>query len=51
LLLGRKDINVKGVFAPEGSIDPELFLRGISKRGIKIQEVEERATRLTFGKV
>jgi len=42
LLIGRKAIKDKGVFAPEGCIDPEPFLRTIVEKGVPLYESVRR---------
>lgn len=43
LLLGRKEIKAKGVFAPEGCINPEPFLRKVVEKGVVLYEtVQEK---------
>ena len=41
LVLGKGEIQTKGVLAPEGCIDPDEFLSELGKRGIRIFEGEE----------
>ncbi|MFZ5644754.1 MAG: saccharopine dehydrogenase family protein [Bacillota bacterium] len=41
LMMGRGDIKTKGVFAPEGCVDPKKFLAETAKRGIVLEEAEE----------
>jgi len=38
LMLGRSLISEKGVNAPEGCVDPEIFLEELGKRGIRVYE-------------
>jgi len=39
-LLANKKIKVKGVYPPEGVIDPRTFFEGLKRRGLKIIERE-----------
>ena len=41
-MVGRGAIKTKGVLAPEGCVDTNAFLAEIAKRGMEIEEVEER---------
>lgn len=41
-MVGRGDIQAKGVFAPEGCVDTAAFIAEIAKRGLEIEEVEEK---------
>ena len=41
LMLGKGEIQTKGVLAPEGCIDPDEFLFELGKRGVRIFEGEE----------
>lgn len=47
-MLAKGDIKVKGVFAPEGCIEPRPFLTELKKIGIEIHEREERTRELSF---
>lgn len=38
LMLGRGDVKEKGVFAPEGCIDSEKFLKELKEKGVVIKE-------------
>lgn len=38
LLIGRKEIKGRGVFAPEGCIEPESFLRKVVEKGVPLYE-------------
>jgi len=38
LMLGRGEIKVKGVLAPEGCVDPDGFLSELARRDIKVYE-------------
>lgn len=40
LMLVRKQIKMKGVFSPEGCIEPEAFLAEVRKAGLEIREIE-----------
>lgn len=40
-MLARGEIKAKGVFAPEGCVDPEAFLAELKKRGAEIYETAE----------
>lgn len=40
LMLARGEIAAKGVFAPEGCIEPRPFLAELARRGIEIHETE-----------
>ncbi len=40
LMLYSGDIKVKGVVAPEGCIDPEIYFPALLKRGAKIHQTE-----------
>lgn len=43
LVLGRKEVKAKGVFAPEGCINPESFLRKVVEKGVVLYEtVQEK---------
>jgi lysine 6-dehydrogenase len=42
-MVGRGEITTKGVLAPEGCLDTNAFLAEITKRGMEIEEVEERS--------
>jgi lysine 6-dehydrogenase len=42
LMLGKGEIRTKGVLAPEGCVDTTRFLAEIAKRGMEVEEVEER---------
>jgi len=39
-MLIRGQIKMKGVFAPEGCIEPEVFLADVRKAGLEIREIE-----------
>lgn len=41
-MLARGEIKAKGVFAPEGCVDPEAFLDQLKKRGAEIYETVEK---------
>lgn len=45
-MLGRGEIKVKGVVAPEACIDPELFMVELSRRGITFTETMTTTWRL-----
>jgi saccharopine dehydrogenase-like NADP-dependent oxidoreductase len=38
LMMGQGKIKAKGVQAPEGCVDPGLFLSELGKRGVKVYE-------------
>ncbi len=40
LMMNTGDVNVKGVVAPEGCIDPEKFLAALIRRGARIHQTE-----------
>ncbi|HNP36524.1 MAG TPA: saccharopine dehydrogenase NADP-binding domain-containing protein [Woeseiaceae bacterium] len=42
-MIGDGQISQKGVFAPEGCLDPEVFLAELAKRGIEVKRTEEAA--------
>jgi len=42
-MVGRGEIKTRGVFAPEGCVDTKAFLAEIAKRGMEVEEVEERS--------
>jgi len=46
LMMDAGDVNVKGVVAPEGCIDPEKFLAALLQRGAKIHQTETIASML-----
>lgn len=41
LMMNAGDITVKGVVAPEGCIDPDIFLKAFLKRGAKIHQTQK----------
>jgi len=41
-MVGKGEIQAKGVIAPEGCVDTTRFLAEIAKRGMEVEEVEER---------
>ena len=41
-MLGKGEIRTKGVLAPEGCVDTTRFFAEIAKRGMEVEEVEER---------
>lgn len=47
-MLAKGKIRVKGVFAPEGCIDPKQFFAELKKRNIFIYETEERTRKISF---
>jgi saccharopine dehydrogenase (NAD+, L-lysine-forming) len=42
-MVGRGAIKAKGVLAPEGCVDTNAFLAEIAKRGMEVEEVEEKS--------
>ena len=42
LMLGKGEIQIKGVHAPEGCVDTTRFFAEIARRGMEVEEVEER---------
>lgn len=42
-MVGRGDIQAKGVLAPEGCVDPEAFIAELAKRRLEVEEVEKKA--------
>ena len=48
-MVGRGEITKKGVLAPEGCVDTKSFLAEVAKRGMEIEEVEERKRVLKGG--
>jgi lysine 6-dehydrogenase len=42
------EVTVKGVVAPEGCIDPVIFLAALIKRGAKIHQTETIGSLLTL---
>jgi saccharopine dehydrogenase (NAD+, L-lysine-forming) len=48
LMMNNGEINVKGVVAPEGCIDPDKFLVEMIKRGAKIHQTEKIKSILTL---
>jgi lysine 6-dehydrogenase len=47
LMMDAGDVNVKGVVAPEGCIDPEKFLAALLQRGAKIHQTETIASMIS----
>jgi hypothetical protein len=45
-MLGRGQVKAKGVFAPEGCIEPEIFLKEIKENGVVIQETYQTSAEL-----
>ena len=41
-MLGKGEIQTKGVLAPEGCVDTTRFLAEIAKRGMEVEEVEQK---------
>ena len=41
-MLGKGEIQTKGVLAPEGCVDTTRFFAEIAKRGMEVEEVEQR---------
>jgi len=41
-MLGKGEIQTKGVLAPEGCVDTNRFFAEIAKRGMEVEEVEQR---------
>jgi hypothetical protein len=37
-MIGQGKIKAKGVLAPEGCVDPDLFLSELGRRGVKVYE-------------
>ena len=48
LMMNAGDVNVKGVVAPEGCIDPEKFLAALLQRGAKIHQTETITSMLSL---
>ena len=48
LMLDNGDVNVQGVVAPEGCIDPEKFLKALLQRGARIHQTETITSLLTI---
>ena len=46
IMLGRGQVKEKGVFAPEGCIEPEIFLKEIKENGVVIQEMYQTSAEL-----
>jgi saccharopine dehydrogenase (NAD+, L-lysine-forming) len=46
IMLGRGQVKAKGVFAPEGCIEPEIFLKEIKENGVVIQETYQTSAEL-----
>ncbi len=40
-MVGRGEVKVKGVVAPEGCIDPDIFIEELGKRNVKVYEGSE----------
>jgi saccharopine dehydrogenase (NAD+, L-lysine-forming) len=45
-MLGKGEIRTKGVLAPEGCVDTNRFFAEIAKRGMEVEEVEQRVRTL-----
>jgi len=48
LMMDAGDVNVKGVVAPEGCIDPEKFLKALVERGARIHQTQTVSSMLVI---
>lgn len=46
VMLGRGQVKEKGVYAPEGCVDPKIFLREIAQKGVVIHEISQTSRTL-----